>query len=52
VTVDEITLMINIALGATSVDMCPAGDVHDDGRIDISDLCWQSEACSAAAAAG
>ena len=38
VTIDELTLMINIALGATSIDACPAGDVHNDGTIDISDL--------------
>jgi hypothetical protein len=38
VTVDEVILMVNIALGEASIDECPAGDGNDDGRITIDDL--------------
>lgn len=38
VSVDEITLMLDIALGAAGLDQCPAGAPDGDGRIDINDL--------------
>jgi hypothetical protein len=38
VTVSDITLMVNIALGHAMLADCPAGDGNGDGTIGISDL--------------
>lgn len=38
VTVDEIVVMLNIAVGSTSLDDCRAGDADGDGNIFIGDL--------------
>lgn len=38
VTVDEVVIMLNIALGSTSLDDCRAGDSDGDGNILIGDL--------------
>ncbi|GIW45450.1 MAG: hypothetical protein KatS3mg077_2732 [Candidatus Binatia bacterium] len=38
VTVEEIVRMVNIALGAASVDQCNAGDQNGDGEITIEEI--------------
>jgi len=38
VTVNELVLMVNIALGTTAVSECPAGDANDDGEITVDEL--------------
>jgi hypothetical protein len=38
VTVDELLLMVNIALGNANVESCPAGDVNGDGEVTIDEI--------------
>ena len=38
VTVDELTTMINIALGNTDVLGCTAGDANHDGQISVNEI--------------
>ncbi|MGD9765701.1 MAG: LamG-like jellyroll fold domain-containing protein [Candidatus Binatia bacterium] len=38
VTVDELLVLVNIALEVVPVTRCPAGDVGDDGRITVDDI--------------
>ena len=38
VTVDELVLGVNIALGNAPVDACPAFDADDDGHVDVTEL--------------
>jgi hypothetical protein len=38
VTVDDILVMVNIALGTAPITVCPAGDGNGDGQITIDDL--------------
>ena len=38
VSVDEITLMVNIAFGDADIEQCLAGDADGDGRIAINEL--------------
>ena len=38
VTIDELILGVNIALGTQSVDVCPAFDVNSDGQVTIDEL--------------
>lgn len=38
VTVDEIVTMVNIALGQTSVDACPAADPSGDGAVTVDEI--------------
>lgn len=37
-TVDEVVLLVNIALGETAFSTCPAGDASGDSRITIDEL--------------
>jgi hypothetical protein len=38
VTVDDLLVMVNIALGLRPLVDCPAGDGNDDGMITIDDI--------------
>jgi hypothetical protein len=38
VTIDEILTMVNIALGAASIDACSAGDGNGDGEVTIDEI--------------
>jgi hypothetical protein len=38
VTIDELTLMVGIALGSTPVSACPPGDANGDGQITIDEV--------------
>jgi hypothetical protein len=38
VTVDEIILMVNVALGGADVSTCEAGDVNRDGQITVDEI--------------
>jgi hypothetical protein len=38
VTVDELLIMVNIALGNAGVDTCGAGDANHDGKITIDEI--------------
>jgi uncharacterized delta-60 repeat protein len=38
VTVNELVLSVNIALGTASVDRCPASDSNNDGEVTINEL--------------
>ncbi len=38
VTVDELLILVNVALETAPVTRCPAGDVGDDGRITVDDI--------------
>lgn len=38
VTVDELVLIVNIALGSASVSQCSAGDVNRDGAITVDEI--------------
>jgi predicted acyl esterase len=38
VTVDELVLMVNIALGTASVDRCPAGDANGDDAVTVDEV--------------
>jgi hypothetical protein len=38
VTVDELILLVNIALGTSNVTACPAGDTGQDGEITIDEI--------------
>src|SRR5690242_2569067 len=38
VTVDEVILMVNVALGSAAVSTCEAGDVNGDGQITVDDI--------------
>ena len=38
VTIDELILGVDIALGTQSVDVCPAFDVNSDGQVTIDEL--------------
>jgi len=38
VTVDDLLVMVNIALGTAPITECPAGDGNGDGQIAIDDL--------------
>ena len=37
-TIDELVLLVNIALGAATVDACPTADVGPDGQITIDQV--------------
>ncbi len=38
VTIDELTLIVNIALGSAPVTACPPGDINSDGSITIDEV--------------
>jgi len=38
VTVDEIIVVVNIALGSANVSTCEAGDVNQDGQITVNEI--------------
>jgi hypothetical protein len=38
VTVDELILGVNIALGITAIDVCPSFDANSDGAVTVDDL--------------
>jgi hypothetical protein len=38
VTVDEVILGVNIALGTTSIDVCPAMDTSGDGMVTVDEV--------------
>jgi len=38
VTVNELIIMVNIALGSASVSVCPAGDPNNDGQVTVNEI--------------
>jgi hypothetical protein len=38
VTVDEVLIMVNIALGYTPVSLCKDGDANGDGQITVDEI--------------
>ncbi|MBI3786367.1 MAG: hypothetical protein HY270_23515 [Deltaproteobacteria bacterium] len=38
VTIDELLILVNLALGVGNVDQCQAGDINSDGVITIDEI--------------
>ena len=38
VTVNELIIMVNIALGTSPVSVCPAGDPNNDGQVTVNEI--------------
>jgi hypothetical protein len=38
VTVDDLIVMVNVALGTAPFSECPAGDANGDGEITVDDI--------------